>query len=436
MFYAPLPILRDYNERDCQILHGAISRFQTELNEMGTDLRITVASTAMRLFRRKYLKHPIETSTVISDRIRAGYIASRVEPYKAEATDEILEWDINSSFPFAMTKPTPGSMIGNTRRIPKKGVYFAECTVQVPTMFLPPLGRRGRDGRIYFPTGEWSGLFSRPDLELLEEAGGTILSVKDVLLFESRSDFSDYATDLYDKRKKEKDPFVKILLKYLLNSCYGKTAESREKTRLVLHPYSEDCPHNGIHQQGSIATCVEILFPGAILITEEKDIPHEHVPIAAQITSEARRTLYRYAARCGEDLYYSDTDSLYTHKCFESTNELGGLKLERKVPPPSIFVSPKLYLAGGKVKSKGFSHLSEEKFRSLIGGDPVSVERMLRIREIARTKQLIGPQLARIEKKLAIGAHRPKRRVLPGNCSEAWTVSEIDSKWDSALHAH
>jgi hypothetical protein len=428
MFYSPLPILRDYNERDCRILHGAISRFQTELNEMGTDLRITIASTAMRLFRRKYLLAPIATNPVMSDRVRAAYIASRVEPYRAEAHDEINEWDINSSFPFAMTLPTPGGYIGSVRRRPSKGLYFAQCRVRVPPMFLPPLGKRGLDRRIYFPVGSWSGLFSAPDLELLEEAGGRIEKIEEVLLFESRTDFSDYATDLYERRRVALDPFVKILLKYLLNSCYGKTAESREKTRLVLHPYSEKCPHDGIHDTETGASCVEVLFPGAILVTETKDIAHEHVPIAAQITSEARRTLWRYSAQCGEDLYYSDTDSVYTHHCFEETDKLGGVKLARKCPPPSLFISPKLYLAGGKVKSKGFSHLSEEKFRSLIGGEPVAIERMLRIREMARSHALIAPQMARVEKRLSFNA-RPKRRAVPGNITEPWRVQDIESKW-------
>lgn len=433
MFYAPIPILRDYNERDCQILHAAISRFQAELNDMGTDLRITIASTAMRLFRRKYLTKLIETNSALSDKVRFSYIASRVEPFKQEATDELLEWDINSSFPFAMTFPTPGSYKGSRKRIPKKGLYFASARVRVPDMFLPPLGKRGLDGRIYFPTGEWEGLFSRPDLELLEEAGGKVLGVSEVMIYESRTDFSDYATDLYDRRKKATDPFIKILLKYLLNACYGKTAESREKTRLILHPYSEECPHEGKHKTigpDGIATssCVESLFPGAILVTEEKDIAHEHVAIAAQITSEARRSLYRFASQCGEDIYYCDTDSIYTHHRFEDSNELGGLKLERKVPPPSLFISPKLYLAGGKVKSKGFSHLTEEKFRSLIGGDSVSIERMIRIREMARSKGRIGPELARVEKKLAMGTHRPKRRMV-GNASRPWSVEEVDSKW-------
>lgn len=441
MFYAPTAVLKDYNEIDNRILWTAITRFQDELLTMGSDLQVTIASTAMRLFRRKYLQRPIQTSPALSDRTRPAYVASRVEPYRSECKDELKEYDINSSFPYAMTKETPGSLLGTRRTLPSVGPYFAQARISIPDMFLPPLGRRAqRDGRIYFPVGTWEGLFSRPDLELLEEAGGRIEKVFECHVFESRDDFAMYATELYNQRKASKDPFVKILLKYLLNSCYGKTAESREKRRLVLHPDSEGCPHGGEHDiiDGQVmrASCVEVLFPGAILVTEEREIAHEHVPIAAQITSEARRTLWHCARPCGEDLYYSDTDSLYTHQELPTGNELGQLKLERTVPPPSLFVAPKLYLAGGKVKSKGFSRLSEEAFRGLIGGHPVELERMMRVREMARSKGFLGPLIQKLTKSLSLDSHRPKRKMKDDRPSEPWNVLQIEERWKPETDRH
>jgi hypothetical protein len=434
MFYAPMSILRAYNRSDCEILHTAISRFQEEILEMGSDLQLTIASTAMRLFRRKYLKRDIETSSELSDLVRPAYIASRVEPYR-DSGRNLFEYDINSSFPFAMTFPTPGSLLARTDRIPEKGLYVATCQVTVPEMFLPPLGRRGsRDKRIYFPTGSWQGMFSRPDLELLQEVGGTIEKVGEVLLFESRDDFCDYAQDLYEKRRVATDPFLKILYKFLLNSCYGKTAESREKTRLLIHPYSLECPHDGKHEHIDdtgelIAECVEELFPGVILISEEKEIAHEHVPIAMQITAEARRTLYRYSIQCGEDLYYSDTDSIYTHHEFPDSDVLGGLKRARSDIKEAHFLAPKLYKVDGKVKSKGFSQISEAQYDGLQIGEPIRMERLLRIREMARQGSRIAPHLEKLEKRLQIGKTRPKRHMAGANASAPWDVRETDERW-------
>jgi hypothetical protein len=443
MFYAPLAELASYNEVDCRILHAAIVRFQDELLQMGSDLQITIASTAMRLFRRKYLKSTIPTSPSVSDRVRHAYIASRVEPYRTRCETELFEYDINSSFPFAMTKTTPGGLMALRRSLPRgqDALYFAQARITVPEMFLPPLGRRAkRDGRIYFPTGTWEGLFSRPDLELLQNSGGRIEKLFEVLVFDARDDFAGYAQDLYEKRKVAPDLFTKLLLKFLLNSCYGKTAESREKTRLVIHPLSDLCPHGGEHNvdRGGVysATCVEVLFEGAILVTEEKDIAHEHVPIAAQITSEARRTLYQGAYACGLDLYYSDTDSLYTHATLPTSNDLGGWKLERTVPPPSHFAAPKLYRTGDKIKSKGFSKLDVDQWSQLIAGEPIFVERMLRVKEVARNHNLIGPMLMNFPKRF-LGKQRPKRRMDldPLGASTPWDVSQIEERYHANLDA-
>ena len=125
----------------------------------------------------------------------------------------------------------------------------------------------------------------------------------------------------------------------------------------------------------------------------------------------------------------ADTDSLYTTHQFESTDALGGLKLERKVSPPSYFHAPKLYMAGGKVKSKGFSHLTVEKFHELIGGDPIYVDRMLRLREMSRMHGFIKPMTGRIEKQLMLGKNRPKRRMLADGSSEPWDARETEEKW-------
>jgi hypothetical protein len=436
MFYAPNYILEEYNRNDCMVLWKAISRFQDEILMMGGELMLTIASTAMRLFRRKYLKSPIITSPLLSDEIRPAYIASRVEPYRSEGFN-LTEFDINSSFPFAMTFPTPGSLLSKEERRPYGGkdiVYYARAKVNVPDSFLPPLPYRcRRDDRIYFPTGTWTGLFSQTDLNLLEEAGGDILSFNECWIFEARTDFADYATDLYELRKNEKDQFRKLLLKYLLNSCYGKTAEGRDKSSLVVHPQYSMCPHDGKHDfvdenDQIVSTCILELFPGAILLSDEKAIPHEHVPIAAEITAIARRTLYQFAIQCGDDLYYSDTDSLYTHHDFPSSAELGGLKKSKGVYHGE-FLAAKLYKTDDKIKSKGFGRMSVATFECVKRGEPFEFERQSRIREMAR-KGRIFPESKILHKQLRLDRTRPKRHMVPGDHpSTPWNVRQVEEKW-------
>jgi hypothetical protein len=446
MFRAPLPILRDYNERDCKILYRALELFQETLLDMGTAMRSTIASTALGLFRTVYLRENIPTDEAMNDRLRASYVASRVEPFRPvlsipPGAPKVRYYDFNSMFPFAMTKPLPGAHLAESKTIPEDDtLYFAEADVFVPEMYLPPLGARGRDGRIYFPSGAWRGLFSSADLALLERVGGRIERVYEVSLFHSCFDLAAYALDLYDRRaaaKRAGQTFLALVLKYLLNSCYGKFGEHRQKCSLVLHPYGESCPHGGAHDyldDGMMgSSCVEPLFPGAILVSEEKSVPHEHVPIASMITSIARATLYGPPegpglAACGEDLYYCDTDSLLTGKTLPTGDKLGDLKLEYEVSE-GRFIQPKLYEIDGHVKSKGFSRLTSAQFQDLIDGREVEVERMYRVKEIARELKTFKAAGKKFQKRIRLGQSRPKRQSDGHGGTVPWTYREIQERW-------
>lgn len=450
MFWAPLGILKAYNERDCRILHAAVSGFQDMILELGSELRATVASTALTLFRSKYLSQKIPTLAARNDVLRASYVASRVEVIRPALEGSGKYYDVNSSFPFAMLQPAPGAFAGTTKRLPEPGydggdhLYFADCEVEVPKMFLPPLGARGKDGRIYFPTGRWRGLFPKADLTLLQEAGGRITKVHDVMLFEPWSDLALYAADLYARRAAAKaagQDFLALLIKYLLNAAYGKFGEHREKEEMVLHPWGEGCPHGGEHDaydeetRETRASCVVPLFPGCILVRGEKSVPHEHVAVASHITAVARGTLYRFMALCGEDLYYCDTDSIVTKRELPTSNKLGGLKLEYEITG-ARFVQPKLYDLVKKnsdgtetreIRSKGFSRLDAVQFDELVAGREVEVTRMYRIKEAARTGRF-GARDKSFGKRIRLGMNRPKRRMV-GDSSRPWMWGEIQKRW-------
>src|SRR5574343_135653 len=115
----PLPELIDYNEQDCRILWEALNQFETALLELGGQLQSTLASCAMHLFRRKYLTDEVPTCLAINDCAKERYFASRVEVFNRDCV-EALYYDINSSFPFAMTRPCPGRHIGSHRSLPNR----------------------------------------------------------------------------------------------------------------------------------------------------------------------------------------------------------------------------------------------------------------------------------------------------------------------------
>lgn len=443
--------LAEYNRMDCVILWTAIDAFETALIGLGGELMMTLASCAMRLFRRQFLTKDIKTHPEVNLAARESYFGSRVEVINRHVTDGYY-YDINSSFPYAMTQPSPGNLRGVSRSLSDKldALYLAEVDVEVPEIFLPPLPIR-HEGSVFFPTGKWSGWFNQVDLRLLEERGGRISRVGRVLHFDPFHDLASYATTLYEKRRTGTTDFDKIVYKLLLNSLYGKFAENSHKQQLLVNPPFTCCPHDPPHppkvDDSRESACMTQLLPGIWLLENEVDIPHEAVPISAQITAIARKNLYEHMQKCDE-VHYCDTDGFSTNRNDLPTGDrLGELKLEL-VFKEAEFISPKVYRIDQKVKAKGMSlkdkskmpagmtdeeqekwigELSYKRWMALREGEAIEVERMARIRELYRSGDTT-PISSTIKKEFR-GSSRPKRLTHGDGTTEPWSIDELRKPW-------
>jgi hypothetical protein len=418
------------NRVDCEILYAAILNFEAAILEEGGQLQMTLASTAMHLFRRRYLKQTIATNEWVNNIARQSYFASRVEVFNKESSDRNY-FDINSSFPYAMTEPSPGPLIRTYSRLPdqlfksQSPCFIARASLEVPDSYLPPVPTR-REKRVFFPTGKLSGWFTGVDLQLALEEGARITKVWEVLEFEPFYDLSSYATTLYERRRKSTNDFEKIVLKLLLNSLYGKFAESPNKQVLYINPSADK-----LEKLAQDA----MLMPGVWIDILTLPLAHVHVPISTHITSIARRTLYRYLSEV-KNVDYCDTDGFSTSSTLCTGTGLGELKLEKIVDELGYYQHPKFYkqkcLVNGErktiVKAKGFSLGRDEKraemrFDLLVNNWEINVERMTRIRENMRNG-IVCPNERTVWKKLS-GDSIGKRFFYPDGNSRPWSVDEL-----------
>lgn len=419
---APLAVLREYNELDCVILHKAIALFEQVVFELGGMLKMTQASCAMELFRRRFLQREIQTSEPINDIARQAYFASRVEVL-ARYCDEGYYYDVNSSFPYAMTFPIPGDQTDTLYgRKPDHGIYLADVEIEVPDQYLPPIPRR-MGGRLFFPFGKWRNWLSNVDIELLESTGGRVTKVYESKSFEPRLDLREYATTLYTMRAKS-EGFMKIALKFILNSLYGKFAEGDLKETIEINPDSPQGPDQGWIQ----------LMPGVWIVERKVKIPHMHVPISTHITAIGRRTLYHYMS-CSSELHYCDTDGFSSTDKLQSVEGiLGRLKLEKTITK-GTFATQKVYAIEGYddkgkllgdhgVKAKGFSKMTTEKFGKLLAGEEISYTRMARSRELLRRGKT--KPVEREYRKAMRFDNLEKRMFYPDGQSRAWHVEELE----------
>jgi hypothetical protein len=438
IFWAPYGILKDYNELDCRILWHAIDQFQNELLALGGEMALTTASCAMRLFRGAYLKRSIPTTDALNELARKAYVASRVEVFRhhyqgdwQQTKDGVVVKrsavysDVNSSFPFSMCKPQPGRMTRMGKKWDDTKLSLVRAKVRVPDMHVPPIPYR--DGaRVYFPTGSWAGWFSGVDLQLLLEAGGNIDSVHEVYDFEPFDDFGGYVQRLYEMRRSTKDDFRKMLLKLLLNSLYGKTAEQTEKDTLV----AGKAPRAGTLQD------VRQIAPGVWVGTRQARVEHAWVPIAMNVTAESRALLTRAIWKTG-DAMYCDTDSITSENdVLGDSDKLGELKREYEVLE-ARFAAAKLYRLRtfdrktgkieDKIRAKGFTPrgkgMTADEFDGMVRGVPVKQVRMLRVREVLASGDL-RPREQELQKRVLL-AERPKRAPLADGYTRPWNIEEL-----------
>lgn len=331
-----------YCRRDTEITWLFIEEMCKRYVELGIEeIKATLPSTALALFRDQfcevsYLRDP---SLEVWNFLAQARYGGRCEVfYTKPITGAVFEYDINSSYPYAMrTENFPDldtiTVDPKTPDLDREGV--GTLTVRCPTMQYPLLPyRRPDDGKLLFPTGVFTGAWTYPEIREALRLGYTIEKVHRVIEYDAQpSPFRKYIDFLYHKRLqvKESDPLMAYTLKIAMNATFGKFGEEGD-----LQVISRGKRYS-LHQ-----------------------IPkHSNMVWAAYILAYGRLNLYQYmrqATKKGE-LLYVDTDSLFIktqsgRKPFTDSPVLGSLAF-KGCYRFAHFKLPKLYQVDTTFKAKG-----------------------------------------------------------------------------------
>lgn len=386
--------LNTYCEYDCRGLFEVIEKFYKWPVIKRAGSAYTLASQAIRVLRT-YIKEPIHgLSENLDAEIRPAYLGGRVEIfrpfYKGKAP--LYSYDVNSLYPTVMKNHEyPNSFAYGTYEFEKNKPGFYNCDVDVPkNMYCPFLGTVST-GKYTFPTGKFKGLYTTAEINYARSLGVEIKTGEGYVFNNGGFIFKGFVDDLYSIRKSSvKNGVNDTIAKLLLNSCYGRFGLRLNRENIVF-----DDGTNGLKELRELTVGTKTY---RLMTKEVKLEAFNNVAIAAYVTAYARIHMHKIYRECGTELYYTDTDSLFTTKKFETSQELGRLKLEDTVRS-ACFLLPKTYIAGKKIVMKGFDnkkikHFTIDDFYECLEGDLKSLKiieepKFATLRTALKNKQIL-----------------------------------------------
>lgn len=368
LFKKVTPQMQKYLFNDVMGLYEAIEKFsQTDfIRDIG--IKLTRSGTSFEVFKKCFKPKLPFIPNDIKDFARLSYFGGRTEIFRPlyQGKKPINCYDINSLYPSVMHDfEYPGEFSHWQCDLCLDEFSISHCLVTCPeNIKIPLLGTKINDKYI-FPTGTFEGHFTNVELKKAIDLGYKIEKVYRTAVFKNaKKIFKEFISFFYNERKKTDCPVKKIVYKDLMNHLYGRLAINEERESITLTPSEASRIYvEFIRPQGNIR-----------LYSEQKKLfTYSNVVFSSFVTSYARLRLFSYLEILGDDLYYCDTDSVFTTRKLENSKELGKMKLEYSMDE-ACFLLPKTYMLKNKQgdvikKMKGFpkKNLGHIQFSDYIG---------------------------------------------------------------------
>lgn len=357
-----------YCYRDCEVVLKGLQSMRDTLCAQGGDFAFTLASIAARYLRRipidyyKFAKRKNGKWVARDDFIKwdtlcyQAYYGGRCDIFWRGLIKGVIYWyDIVSSYPASMRLLLPVYSLG-WKQPPKNKTYeslkkyfshtgISDCTVFVPhTEYITCLPVKSEDGRLIFPTGLVSGLWTNIELMRALELGYQFIDVRGQQRFEGAHLLKSFVDKFYQLRQKAKDvsdEFGSYAFKILLNSSYGKTVETVDRVSYLTGGEIVRATEEGAKIE--MTPCA-----GVFMAKSEEIGAYRHSAMGAYITAYSRLRLFNMAHELhsmGAEIYYMDTDSLMTNFQITTTGKgLGDWELVDVLSEIEILL-PKVYRA-------------------------------------------------------------------------------------------
>lgn len=274
-----------------------------------------------------------ETPEQVQEFAYNSYFGGRFEMLKRGFIGGAYLYDINSAYPFALSKIpdlTKGRWIKRTSIHPKALLGFFKIETDIPDLkYVPPFPFR-KESMVFFPSGKFVTFATLEELKACEDP--SFYRILDSVQYISENHsypYKQFIENLYLKRlelKQKNDP-LQLPIKIILNSIYGKTGET---------------------VRGRIGN----LFNPVIFAT---------------ITGHTRAQLYRFVQdhKIEREVVAFATDSICTTKEIGvNSSDLGGVSFDNSAYDV-FYLQNGFYRFNGKWKQRGFGKLGSKDIEHL-----------------------------------------------------------------------
>lgn len=413
---------------------------------------LSLPSLAIKIFLKKFYNFKngaIENCTGNKEKfIRKSYKGGTVDVFKPIMQNG-YHYDINSLYPYVMQEfnyPVGTGTFINGCDINFESFFgFIEVEVFCPTSIkIPLLPKYDKLKGLICPSGRWKDVYFSEELKVAKSLGYTFKFIRGVS-YKKKRIFVNIITTLYTLRNQySKNSPSNMILKLLMNSLYGRFGMKPilPVTQVVdKKEYNEIQAIYEILNQTVLNQKIIVVFikkpvleklellKKFNLITQKKYnlLKNESlnksfftpIQIASAITAYARITMYKYKTDSKNEVYYSDTDSIFCkypiHKRYLSNSKLGFMKNCGKIIK-AYFIAPKLYACLYRntfdIKCKGVNKglVSFQDIQNLYVGKEKSVVNTLFFKKDYKTFII-----KKMEQKIDISGEFLKRKKIYNN---------------------
>jgi hypothetical protein len=356
-----------YCNLDCISLHQVITRFSNMIFDLfarNVHHYPTLPSLAFAIFRSNFMteENIPQLTGKIADDIRQSYTGGAVDMYIPKPLKDVKVkcYDVNSLYPSRMKDclmpvGTPSYFKGDIRKLDLSAFGFFYCKIIAPDNIKHPIiqthVKTSNGIRTISPIGVWEDMIFSEEMDNAIKYGYKF-NILWGYTFDKKIIFSDYVDFLYNMRLQysKTDP-MNHSSKILLNSLYGRFGmeDNFAEIDIIHKDFYADFENrflNNILETQDLGDYKLVRYQTFDDVDNEDSNHNVSVAVASAITAYSRIHMSQFKNNPKINLYYSDTDSIYTDSELDdiliSNTDLGKLKLENSCND-AVFLAPKLY---------------------------------------------------------------------------------------------